>query len=185
MDEKVLSFFKTFVDLDRLRLAALISKKTYPAVEIAMQLDLPEKDVARHLNQLKKLGLLQVEENGYRLDAKALEGLSREVLGEQRPVAPAHSNDETADDFDRQVVKNYSLPDGRLKEIPMQEKKLLPVLRHVVEVFKPGVRYTEKEVNEALASYHADYASLRRYLIDRKMIARETNGRLYWREKKR
>jgi biotin operon repressor len=184
MDEKLLRFFKTFSDLDRLRMAALISQKTLPAVEIAMRMDLSEKDVARHLDQIKKLDVLLVEENGYRLDTKAFEALSREILAEHTPVVQAHSNDENADDFDRQVVKNYSLPDGRLKEIPLQEKKLLPILRHVVQVFKPGVRYTEKEVNDSLSRYHADYATLRRYLIDRRILARETNGRQYWRKEK-
>lgn len=184
MDEKLLRFFKTFADLDRLRLAALISKKPRTAFEIAMDLNLGEKDVARHLEQIKKLGVLQVEENGYRLDIKAFEAFAREVLAEHRPVAQAHSDDENADDDDRQVVKNYSYPDGRLKEIPMQEKKLLPILRHVVQAFRPGVRYSEKEVNQALAHYHADYASLRRYLVDRNILAREANGRQYWRKDK-
>jgi biotin operon repressor len=184
MDEKLLRFFKTFADLDRLKVTALISKKRRAAFEIAMDLDLSEKEVARHLEQIKKLGVLQVEENGYRLDVKAFEALSREVLAEHSQAVQAHSDDEDANDFDRQVVKNYSYPDGRLKEIPVQEKKLLPILRHVVQAFRPGVRYSEKEVNQALAHYHADYASLRRYLIDRQILTREANGRQYWRKDK-
>lgn len=184
MDEKLLRFFKTFADLDRLRLMVLISQKAYPAWEIAERLDLLEKDVARHLEQIQRMGLLLVEENRYRFDEKALETLSRDVLADRRPVVQVHSNDEDADDFDRQVVKNYSYPDGRLKELPTQEKKLLPVLRHVAEAFRPGVRYSEKEVNEALAHYYSDFASLRRYLVDKKLIARETKGRQYWRKGK-
>ncbi len=183
MNEKLLRFFKTFADLDRLRMAAMMSQKAFPAVEIAMRMDRSEKDVARHLEQLKKLGVLLVEENGYRLDTKAFEALSRDILAEHAPAALVYSNDMNADDFDRQVVKNYSFPDGRLKDIPMNEEKLLPILRHVVQVFKPGVRYTEKEVNAALAHYFADFASLRRYLIDRKVLNREANGAAYWRKK--
>jgi hypothetical protein len=118
----------------------------------------------------------------YRMDPKALERLSREVLSGSRPVVEARSNDENADDADRKTVKNFSLPDGRLREIPSQEKKLLPILKHVVQVFPPGTRYTEKEVNELLKRFNADYASLRRYLVDFKLLQREQNGTVYWRE---
>lgn len=183
MDVKLLNFFKTFADFDRMRLTVYLSEKPRKAWEIAERFDMSDKDVDRHLTQLKKLGLLLVEEDGYLLDRKAFETLSRDVLADQKPVVLAHSNDEDADDFDRQVIRNYSYPDGRLKEIPTQEKKLLPVLRHVAEAFKPGMRYSEKEVNERLAFYHADYASLRRYLVDKKMISRDANGRQYWRDK--
>ncbi|MBE0697186.1 MAG: DUF2087 domain-containing protein [Anaerolineaceae bacterium] len=97
-----------------------------------------------------------------------------------RPAAEASSNDEDAADFERTVVKNYSLPDGRLKEIPTQEKKLLAILKHVVQVFEPGVRYSEKQVNDALKRFHPDSATLRRALVDRHMIERELNGAAYW-----
>ncbi len=91
------------------------------------------------------------------------------------------SNDEKASDFDRQVVKKYSSPDGRLMEIPTQEERLMAILRHIVQVFEPGRHYTEKQVNQALTRFHEDYASLRRYLVDRQLISREATGASYWR----
>ena len=54
----------------------------------------------------------------------------------------------------------------------------------MAQVFEPGVRYNEKQVNEALKKFHPDFASLRRYLIDFKVIQRETDGTTYWREEK-
>ena len=182
MDEQVLNFFKTFSDVNRLRLAALLSEEALTTAEIAARLRLRITDVPRFLAQIEALGLLSKDEERYRLDVKALEKLSREVLAGHRPVVEAHSNDENADEFDRKVVKNYSLPDGRLKEIPTQERKLIAVLRHVAQVFEPGTRYNEKEVNETLKRFHPDYSSLRRYLIDRQLIQREPNGSAYWRE---
>ncbi len=183
MEEQLLDFFKTLIDVNRLRLAALLSEQACTIEEIAARLRIRVSDVPRQLAQIEKLGLLHIEGERYRLDIKAMESLSRQVLAGRRSVAAEHSNDENADDFDRKVVKNYSLPDGRLKEIPMQEKKLLPILRHVVQVFEPGARYTEKQVNEALGRFHEDYASLRRYLVDRGMIVREADGTKYWRER--
>jgi hypothetical protein len=181
MEDVLLDFFKTLVDPNRLRMAAILLDERLTLEEIAARLRLRPADVPRHLAQLEKLGALVREGDRYRLDAKALEKLSRTVLAGRRPAVAAHSNDAEADPFDREVVKNYSLPDGRLKEIPLQEKKLKAILNHVVVVFEPGVRYSEKEVNLALERFHPDFASLRRYLVDRQMIARERDGTVYWR----
>jgi hypothetical protein len=181
MDDQLILFFKVFCDTQRIRLAALLMEKAQSIEDIAAQLHIRAVDVPRHLEQLEKLNLLIEDQEGFRFNTRSFEQLSRAVLANHRPTSEAHSNDKNADDFDRKTVKNYSLPDGRLREIPMQDKKLGAILRHVVEVFKPGIRYTEKQVNEALSCYHEDTASLRRYLVDRKMIEREPNGTVYWR----
>ena len=182
MEDQLLDFFKTFSDANRLRIAALLLDTPSTTEEIAAQCRIRIVDVPRQLAQFEKMGLLIKEGKRYSIDSKVMERMSREVLSSHRPNVEAHSNDANADEFDRMVVKNYSLPNGRLKELPMQEKKLQAILRHVVQVFEPGVRYNEKEVNEALKRYHHDTASLRRYLVDYKMIEREPNGAKYWRE---
>lgn len=53
------------------------------------------------------------------------------------------------------------------------------MLDHHVQMFEPGVRYTEKDVNTALRAFHDDHAALRRYLVDEGLLSRE-NG-MYWR----
>ena len=181
MNDRLLTYFKTMIDANRVRIAALLLEKPATPDEIANQLQLRPVDVSRHLAQFEKLNLLTLQGERYTLDPHTLEGLSRDVLANLRPVVESHSNDAEADDFDRKVIKNYSLPDGRLKEIPTQEKKFAAVLRHVVQDFEPGVHYTEKQVNEALKRYHEDSATLRRGLVDRQLIYRDANGASYWR----
>jgi hypothetical protein len=85
------------------------------------------------------------------------------------------------DAYDRKVVRDYSLPDGRLKTIPAQRKKLEAILRHLVKSFEAGRRYSEKQVNEILAGFHEDTASLRRELVGSGLMAREGGGGEYWR----
>jgi hypothetical protein len=181
MKNTILDFFKVFSDIQRIRLAALLAEGPKTVEQMAAHLNIRLAEIPRQLNQMQKLNLLVQEGSTYRLDVKGLEKLSREVLANQRPQAAEESNDESADDYDRKVVKNYSLPGGRLREIPMQEKKLLSILRHVVQVFEPGTRYTEKQVNAALSNFHEDTAFLRRSLVDFKLIERENNGSAYWR----
>lgn len=95
----------------------------------------------------------------------------RELLHTTAKPAPAVSAEE-------KVLRSF-LVEGRLRAIPSKRDKQLVVLDYVVQVFEPGVRYPEKEVNVALRAFHDDHAALRRYLVDEGMLSRENN--LYWR----
>jgi len=96
-----------------------------------------------------------------------------------RDELPAMAADIDLDAFDRKVVADFSLPDGQLKIIPAQHKKLLAILRHIVLDFKLGTRYSEKRVNTILSRYHEDTGTLRRELVGAELLACETGK--YWR----
>jgi hypothetical protein len=81
--------------------------------------------------------------------------------------------------YDRVVLRNILLPDGRLKVIPAQRKKREVVLKHILKSFQPEVHYTEQQVNEILSRFHEDTATLRRELITYKMMKRAEGE--YWR----
>lgn len=68
---------------------------------------------------------------------------------------------------------------GRLKEIPIGQTRQRIVLTRIVDAFAAGTNYPEKEVNAILQRFHPDFATLRRYLIDHRFMAREKN--VYWR----
>ncbi len=82
-------------------------------------------------------------------------------------------------DDDARVLQNFVDSEGRLKGIPVQHKKLMAVLRWLVEDFQPGRRYTEHEVNRIIGRRHPDFASLRRFLIDEELMQRQRS--VYWR----
>jgi hypothetical protein len=78
---------------------------------------------------------------------------------------------------DAKVLRSF-LVDGRLESIPAQHRKRQVVLRFLLErVFTEDRDYPEKEVNQRLALFHPDVASLRRYLVDDGYVSRE--GGLY------
>ena len=81
-------------------------------------------------------------------------------------------------EVNRKVLADFSTPDGRLKSIPARRKKLRIVLRHIVKDFKPGTRYPEAQVNQILAAYHEDTATLRRELVGFGLLQRERGE--YW-----
>lgn len=183
VDETLLKLLKALADENRLKIVGLVSHKPLSVEQLAEMLKLRPSTVSHHLSILSQAGLVSARAesyyNLYSLEKGKVEAIARQLLARETLPAVAASVD--MDAYDRKVVADYSLPDGRLKIIPSQRKKLEAILRHVIQAFEPGMRYTERGVNEILARFHEDTAYLRRELVDYKMLGRESNGREYWR----
>ena len=83
---------------------------------------------------------------------------------------------------DRQkILRGYLDTTGSeaLTSMPRRGRKRQVVLEHIVQVFEPGRRYTEIEVNRMLRPVWSDVAALRRYLVDHGLLDRSDG--LYWR----
>ena len=81
----------------------------------------------------------------------------------------------------RQKVLETFFQDGRLKVMPVKRKKRLVVLDEIVERFAYDRVYSEKEVNEIITEIFDDYCTVRRELVDERMMGRDRDG--YWRVK--
>lgn len=81
-----------------------------------------------------------------------------------------------------EIIQTYFKqgPEGPLAEFPKKQKRKAAILRQLIKRFETGREYKEQEVNEILAAAHADYVTLRRYLIDYGLLEREENGSFYW-----
>jgi hypothetical protein len=62
---------------------------------------------------------------------------------------------------------------GRLETIPAARERRRALLVHVAGRFETGREYGEDEVNSILQAVHSDHATLRRYLIDERLLRRE------------
>jgi predicted transcriptional regulator len=183
MGEELVSFFKALADPNRLKIVGLLAQQPYSVEQLAAILHLRPSTVSHHLSKLAEVGLVSAKAesyyNVYQLEEETLHK-TRLMFSQEELAAVVEDMD--LDAYDRKVVEDYSLPDGRLKTIPAQRKKLEAVLRYVVTVFEPGVRYTEKQVNEMLTRFHEDTATLRRELVGYSLMKREGGGGEYWRE---
>jgi len=182
MSEELVGFFKALADSNRLKILGLLAQRPYSGEELSALLDLKASTVSHHLSKLAEAGLVRARAEGYysvyELDRKALEATTRNLFSNERMIEAAVDVD--VDAYDHKVLSDYLLPDGRLKTIPAQRKKLEAVLRHVAKTFEPGKRYSEKQANEILARFHEDTASLRRELAGYGLLAREGGGGDYW-----
>jgi hypothetical protein len=71
------------------------------------------------------------------------------------------------------------LGEGVIEAIPAKRSKRLLLLAEIAQSFEPGVRYSERQVNDVLGALHPDYAALRRYLVDEELMDRASGE--YWR----
>lgn len=179
-----LDFFKAMADANRLKIIGLLAKEPLNVEQLAERLSLHSSTVSHHLAKLAGVGLVSARAEGYyniyRLETRVLETISQRLSAKR--VLPAVSAEAEMDAFDRKVLNTYLSPDGRIKQFPMQHKKLEALLRHVVQSFEPGVRYSEKKVKEILRNFNEDTARLRRSLVDFGLMKRQGGGGEYWRE---
>lgn len=70
------------------------------------------------------------------------------------------------------MLRNF-VEDGRLRSIPARAAQRQVVLEDLSGLFPPGVEDDEPTVNETLRAFHDDYVTLRRYLVDARLLERE------------
>jgi hypothetical protein len=96
-------------------------------------------------------------------------------MGVMAEKSPADVFDALASDVRLRVF----LRDGRIDAMPAKHSRRRQLLAEVAQVFEPGVRYQERQVNDVLGALYPDYAALRRYLVDEEFLDRSQGE--YWR----
>lgn len=179
-ETELIEFFKALAEPKRLKIAGILAQAPHAVEELASLLQLSEATVSHHLSILGRANLVRARADGhysiYELNTDRLESMAERLLA--KDTLPAMAADVDMQAYDRAVLRNFRGADGRLATLPAQRRKLEVVLRHAASLFKPGKRYPENEVNKILSRLHADTASLRRGLIEFKLMQR-ANGE-YW-----
>jgi hypothetical protein len=71
------------------------------------------------------------------------------------------------------------LVNGRIETMPARQSRRRLLLDVIAQAFEPGIRYPERRVSQFLGVIYADFASLRRYLVDEEFLSRADGE--YWR----
>ena len=179
---ELVTMFKALADANRLRLVGLLADRPHTVEQLAAALGVGSSTVSHHLARLAAVGLVHARAEGpysvYRLDAEPLHDLARRLLGDEE--LPQLAADADAGAFDRKVLATFVDADGRFKAFPVQAKKALVLVRHALKAFAPGVRYSEREVNDILSRFHEDTARIRRAFVDHGYMQRARDGSAYW-----
>ena len=181
--EALLQFFKVLADENRLKLLGILATREYSVEELAALLQLKAPTISHHLARLKKPGLVQMRSEGnthfYRLDAENLRAISKGLLSSEKMAELVPLETMEGDAWERKVLRDF-FEGPRLKEIPASRKKRSVVLRWLANLFEPGTRYSEAQVNEIIKRHHLDASTLRREMIGEHLLQREHG--VYWRD---
>jgi hypothetical protein len=151
---------------ERLRVLSALVLGARSATEIGAATGLDARAVGRALQKLQAGGLV---DGALAVQVDAIK---------EAAIAAAPAASTTGGDVVSRFVR-----DGRLHSLPAQDGKRRQVLEFLVQSFEPGRRFDEREVDAVLRAWTAggevDHVSVRRYLVDHGLLARE--GGDYWR----
>ena len=135
----------------------------------------PIHGVPHHLSRLSEVGLVSARREPLQHlpdGAKGSGRVAQRLLSQEPALAAVAGVD--LDAYDRKVATIQSR--RAVERSARPAKKLDAILRHVVRVFKLGLRYSEREVNEILARFHEDTAFWCRELVGASLLARSSSG---------
>jgi hypothetical protein len=165
-------FVRIAVDPVRLAVLGAAAVGDLDPERIAVGTGVNLRRVQREIGSLTQAGLIREG----RLDLGLLQALAAE-LPRQPEAAPSVVEGPWSAEETR-ILQTFFSGD-RLTEIPAAQGKRRVVLERLAMEFEPGVRYQEREVNFTLALFHADFAALRRHLVDEGIMTRADG--VYWR----
>jgi hypothetical protein len=179
--EPLISLASAFLDLDRLRVAAVLANAPANRMELEAATGLSHRDLLRLLDSLQSFGLVKLQDpaprdpdhySPYQLDLDTFSA-ARRAMGKYRGVRkrPSDSREMTLETF---------MPGGKLRTMPLKQSQIVVILDEMARMFEPDRQYTERQVNDILGeATENDYATVRRYLIDYGYLTRTRDGSVY------
>jgi ArsR family transcriptional regulator, arsenate/arsenite/antimonite-responsive transcriptional repressor len=186
--EILLRFGRAFADPMRIRILTLLANRSMFGQELAEALGVTTPTISHHIALLKGAGLIRMRRQNsyhhYELEPRGLQAIVESLTVEHlQSLGPSFSagnayDQQPTEEQDRKMVEEAFFEDGHLLAIPSQSQQRRYVMEIVARAFEWGRIYEEKEVNAILKEIHLEVATLRRELIDQKIMMRE-HGR-YW-----
>lgn len=180
MDRDLVLVLTALCDPPRLRIAGLLLERPRTVDELAGLVKLAPRAVAKHLDLLAAARLVEARPGprpivwSFRIDTLHRVGRAIGELHGAADAEQAAADLAAGRDPEEAKVLQAFIVDGRLASIPAHERRRQVVLRYLREqVFEEDRAYPEKEVNQRLALFHPDVASLRRYMVDAGLVTRE------------
>lgn len=158
---------KLLLDVDRLKILGALAQQ--PCSAEGLQRQLTVERVQLHLYKLEEIGLVRKQitqgEETYGLDQAQLFKWKKQLFARDEANQPQSTEEKDLAKF---------IKAERLVQLPVAPAKLRLVLEWLVERFEMGATYSEKQVNELLQGHAIDHVTLRRLLIDHRLLVRES-----------
>jgi predicted transcriptional regulator len=176
---KSIGIMKSLADTSRLRVLNALMDKSQYVEELAHRLNLAASTVSFHLKKLEAAGLVNQKKEQYYIIYSINESLFNLTLKEilESEDIEKYMQTERIEQYRQKVLKTF-YKKGRLMQLPVQRKKKMIVLDEFIKKFKAGKLYTEKKVNDIIMETYDDYCTIRRLLIEERIMKRDNEH--YW-----
>jgi len=176
MEKDCLKIFKCLADKSRLMIINNLMESPMYVELLSERLNLAASTISFHLKKLEEIKLVySVKEQYYvvyHLNDEMLSLTLNSLIGIGEPEKDIQTKRE--EQYRTNVIEAF-FEYGKLKSIPVQQKKRKIVLEEIVKKFQPGKDYAERDVNIIIADFNDDFCTIRREMIAFKMLSRE-NG---------
>lgn len=171
---RVIQFHKTLGDETRLKIIALLRSGPLHGQAISGKLGLKPPTITHHIGKLKEVGLIKEQREKNTVYFYFIESELERSLLVTKEIGKKEKLNVTLEER-HTIEKNFFSADGKLKQIPAQQKKKIIILAKLAEGLKANKVYTEREISGYLKGFHEDYATLRRELIIHEFAYRKNN----------
>ncbi len=166
---EAVTLFRLLGDETRFKIICLLYSSDSYVELLAEKLNLTPGTVCFHLKKLENAGLVNCSRRQFYI----IYSLNREIFDRTlESFFPPYEKGSQEEEAYREKVLASFYRGCRLQSIPVQQKKRMIVLSHIMEDFTAQA-YEEKEVNAILQRHFEDYCTLRRWLIADGFMTRE------------
>lgn len=176
MEKNCLKIFKCLADKSRLMIINNLMEGPMYVELLSERLGLASSTISFHLKKLEEIKLVySVKEQYYvvyHLNDEMLSLTLNSLIRIGKPEKDIQTQRE--EQYRNNVIKAF-FEYGKLKSIPVQQKKRKIVLEEIAKKFELGKEYPERDVNIIIADFNDDFCTIRREMIAFKIFSRE-NG---------
>lgn len=176
MEKDCIKIFKCLADRSRLLIINNLMESPMYVELLAERLNLSPSTVSFHLKKLEDSNIVRAIKEQYyvvyHLNEEIFSKSIKELINVGETEKDAQS--ERENQYRDSVIKNF-FEYGKLKSIPVQQKKRCIVLEEIAKKFEKDKIYTEREVNIIIADYNDDFCTIRREMVGFNLLERK-NG---------
>lgn len=165
MERDCIKVFKCLADKSRLLIINNLMEGPMYVELLSQRLNLSASTVSFHLKKLEEADIVySVKEQYYVVYHPNRDMLSmspKDLISVGESEIDVQRKGKTIQKERYRCIFEY----GKLKSIPVQQKKRKIVLEEIAKSFEYGRRYTEREVNIIIADFHDDFCTIRREMV--------------------
>ncbi len=174
-----LRVMKALADSSRLSIMQSIIEKPQYVEELSQRFNLAASTVSFHLKKLEEAKLIHKRKEQYYVvfhpNLNVFDKSLKELITFENKEK--QTQEDRISQYKTKVINIY-FKEGKLIKLPSQHKKRWIILEKIALELEDDKVYTEKEINNKISESFDDYCTIRRYLIDERILNRHKGE--YW-----